>query len=251
MPLHPVQRQSVADAVFEQLSGEVLTGELEPGDELPAERALTQALGVNRQAVREALQRLAEAGLVEIRHGGRTKVRDYRRAAGLELLPRLLVRGDGRVDAAVAEGILELRACLGPDIARRCAERGDDQTRRTVAGLTEQMRDAGDDLDALAALDLQLWDTLVDGSGNIAYRLAFNGLLRTYEPITGVLQETFAEELRDHPGRAVLSAAVVAGDGPAAAAAAQRLLGRGERAVRRLLHTIDAHAAEETGHDDD
>ena len=246
MPLQPVQRQSVADAVFEQLSGEVLGGELGPGDELPAERALTQALGVNRQAVREALQRLSEAGLVEIRHGGRTRVRDYRRAAGLELLPRLLVRADGSVDSDVAAGILELRACLGPDIARRCAERARDETRHAVAELAEQMRAAGDDLEMLAALDLQLWDTLVEGAGNIAYRLAFNGLRRTYEPITSVLQSTFADELRDHAGRAVLSAAVVAGDGPAAAAAAQRLLGRGERAVRRLLDTIAAHAEERT-----
>lgn len=245
MPLQPVQRQSVADAVFEQLSGEVLTGALEPGDQLPAERALTQALGVNRQAVREALQRLAEAGLVEIRHGGRTRVRDYRRAAGLELLPRLLVRADGSVDADVAAGILELRACLGPDIARRCAERAGTATREAAAELTEQMRGAGDDLAVLAALDLQLWDTLVEGAGNIAYRLAFNGLRRTYEPITAVLQATFADELRDHAGRAVLSSAVVAGDGPAAAAAAQRLLRRGERAVHRLLQSIAAHAADE------
>lgn len=241
MPLQRVHRQSVADAVFEQLSGEVLGGELEPGEELPAERALTTALGVNRQAVREALQRLAEAGLVEIRHGGRTRVTDYRRAAGLELLPRLLIRGDGSVDADVAVGILELRACLGPDAARRCAENADEEVRRGVAELVAQMRDAGDDLVALSALDLQLWDALVDGSGNLAYRLAFNSLRRTYEPITSVLRETFADELRDHAGRAVISAAVVAGDGPAAAAATQRLLGRGERAVRRLLHTIQAH----------
>ena len=246
MPLQPVHRQSVAAAVFEQLSDEVLTGELGPGEELPAERALTQALGVNRQAVREALQRLAEAGLVEIRHGGRTRVRDYRRSAGLELLPRLLIRADGSVDADVAIGILELRACLGPDIARRCAERGDEAARTTVGALAEQMRAAGDDLEALSALDLQLWDTLVEGSGNLAYRLAFNSLRRTYEPITGLLRETFAEELRDHAGRAVISAAVAAGDGPAAAAATQRLLGRGERAVRRLLQTIQAHAEQET-----
>ena len=241
MPLQPVQRQSVASAVFDQLSNEVLTGELGPGEELPAERALTQALGVNRQAVREALQRLAEAGLVEIRHGGRTRVTDYRRTSGLELLPRLLIGADGTVDADVAMSILELRACLGPDIACRCAERCSDAVRDAVTGRVEQMEEAGDDLDRLAGLDVEFWDTLVEGSGNIAYRLAFNGLRRTYEPITGLLQSTFAEELRDQRGRRVIAAAIAAGDGPAAAAAAQRLLGRGERAVRRLLQTLEAH----------
>jgi DNA-binding FadR family transcriptional regulator len=242
MPLQPVQRQSVAAAVFDQLSAEVLTGELEPGEELPAERVLTEALGVNRQAVREALQRLAEAGLVEIRHGGRTKVRDYRRTAGLELLPRLLINADGSVDAAVAMSILELRACLGPDIAGRCAERATPGVRAAVADIVEQMVQAGDDLDQLAALDVIFWETMVDGSGNLAYRLAFNGLRRTYDPITGLLQSTLAEELLDQPGRGVISAAIAAGDRAAAAAAAQRLLGRGERAVRRLLQTIEAHS---------
>src|SRR5687768_18197671 len=114
MPLQPVLRSSVSDAVFDQLLDEVLSGGIDAGEELPAERALTEALGVNRQAVREALQRLAEAGLVEIRHGGRTRVTDYRRTSGLELLPRLLIRADGSVDTDVAMSILELRACLGP-----------------------------------------------------------------------------------------------------------------------------------------
>lgn len=239
MPLQPVQRQSVADAVFDQLAAQVLTGALDAGAQLPAERALTEALGVNRQAVREALQRLAEAGLVEIRHGGRTRVRDYRRAAGLELLPRLLVRGDGSVDADVAVAIMELRSCLAPDVARRCAQRAGPDVAAAVSDTVEQMGAADGDLERLVTLDLALWDTLVDGAGNIAYRLAFNALRRTYEPIAGVLQTLLEAELTDHAGRRVLAAAVAAGDGPAAAAAAQRLVTRGETALRGLLAQLD------------
>jgi DNA-binding FadR family transcriptional regulator len=238
MPLQPVQRQSVTDAVFEQLLDEVLTGELDAGVELPAERALTEALGVNRQAVREALQRLSAAGLVEIRHGGRTRVADYRRAAGLELLPRLLLDPDGRIDGSVAASIMELRSCLGPDVTRRCAERAGAATVAQISALVEQMAAADGDLDTLAGLDLQLWDVLVDGAANIAYRLAYNSLRRTYEPIAQLLTATLADELRDHPGRRVIASAIAAGDGTAAAAATQRLLRRGEDAVRRLVDTL-------------
>jgi DNA-binding FadR family transcriptional regulator len=238
MPLQPVQRSSVADAVFEQLLDGVLRGELDPGDELPAERALTAALGVNRQAVREALQRMAAAGLVEIRHGGRTRVSDFRRGAGLELLPRLLLGPDGGVDASVATAIMELRSCLGPDVARRCAERAAATTAAAVTAVVDQMAAAGSDLDVLATLDAQLWDQLVEGADNIAYRLAYNGLRRTYEPIAQLLTPTLAPELEDHAGRRVIASAVVAGDGPAAAAAAARLLRRGEDAIRALLESI-------------
>lgn len=238
MPLEPVQRSSVADAVFGQLLDGVLSGELNAGAELPAERALTEALGVNRQAVREALQRLAAAGLIDIRHGGRTRVTDYRRTAGLDLLPRLLLAADGTVDRAVATSIMELRACLGPEIAQRAAERADDLLRRHIVALAEEMAAAGDDLDLLAELDLALWDALVEGSDNIAYRLSFNGLRRTYEPLAELLRETLAEELTDHANRGALAAAVAHGDGPGAAAAARLVLAKGESAVVRLLETL-------------
>ena len=239
MPLQPVARSSVSDAVFDQLLDEVLSGEIDAGDPLPGERALTQALGVNRQAVREALQRLAEAGLVEIRHGGRTRVRDYRATAGLDLLPRLLVRGDGSVDAGVANSLMELRAALGPEVARRCAERRTDAQLRDITQLVDDMAGAEQDLEALVPLDLQFWDAVVEGADNIAYRFAFNGMRRTYEPIAALLQTTLAPELTDHAGRRVIAAAIAAGDGPAASAAAHRLLARGETAVRELLASLD------------
>src|SRR5690348_9206426 len=114
MPLQPVARQSVSDAVFEQLRDEILSGRLTPNEALPAERTLTEVLGVNRQAVREALKRLHQAGLVEISHGGSTRVRDYRSSAGLDLLETLLIAADGSIDARVARSIMEMRACIGP-----------------------------------------------------------------------------------------------------------------------------------------
>ena len=234
MPLQKVRRSSVSSDVFDQLVQEVLSGGFSPGEALPGERTLTEALGVNRQAVREALQRLAEAGLVDIRHGGRTRVTDYRRAAGLELLPRLLVNAAG-VDADVAASIMELRTCLGPDIARRCAQRADQASRHGVADAVAQMEAAADDLDELAELDLQMWEHLVDGSGNVAYRLAFNQLRRTYEPVSDVLRETLRAELTDHKNRRDLAAAVASGDDEGAAAAARRLLSQGEDAVRNVF----------------
>ena len=87
MPLQPVTRRSVPDEVFDQVLAEVVDGELEAGEPLPSERRLAEVLGVSRPAVREALQRMAQTRLLEVRHGGATTVRDFRRYAGLDLLP--------------------------------------------------------------------------------------------------------------------------------------------------------------------
>src|SRR4029077_11083053 len=122
MALQPVNRRSVPEDVFEQIVAEVLSGEMRPGESLPSERRLAEVLGVSRPAVREALKRLSEAGLVEVRQGDATTVRDFRRHAGLDLLPRLLTRA-GELDLSVVRSILETRLHNGPKVAELAAQR--------------------------------------------------------------------------------------------------------------------------------
>ena len=77
----------------------------------------------SRHAVREALKRLQEAGLIRISHGGATRVRDWRHDGGLDLLLALAAQGDAPPELELERAALELRACIGADAARRCAER--------------------------------------------------------------------------------------------------------------------------------
>ena len=107
--------------VFDQIVAEVLSGGMQPGETLPSERRLAEVLGVSRPAVREALKRLSAAGLVEVRQGDSTTVRDFRRHAGLDLLPSLLLRS-GELDLAVARSILEARLHNGPKVAELAAQ---------------------------------------------------------------------------------------------------------------------------------
>ena len=94
--LRPVRKQSLSDAVFEQLRDQIVSGAMVPGAALPAERVLCEALGVNRGSVREALKRLQQSRLVSVRHGGTSHVLDYRASAGLDLLADLIVTAAGR-----------------------------------------------------------------------------------------------------------------------------------------------------------
>src|SRR5947208_10184721 len=154
MRLEPVQRRSLPDAVFEQLTSEIVAGAVPAGDTLPPERALTEQLGVNRQAVREALQRMALLGLVDIRHGEATRVRDFRSSATPELLTWLIVRPDGSVDSAVVRSVFELRATVGADAARLCASRAVPKAVNAIATVVDQMADAiraGDDVELFSS----------------------------------------------------------------------------------------------------
>ncbi len=236
MELRPVTRLSVSDAAYAQLRDEILSGRLAPGDAVPSERTLTELLGVNRQAVREALKRLDQAGLIEITHGGATKVCDYRTSAGLDLLADLLLHGGG-VDVVVARSVMEMRACIGPDAARLCADRVVPATVAAMERCTTAMRSAlgeGDDL-RLAALDWELWALIIDGADNIAYRLAFNSLRAAAEPLNELLLPLRSAELRDVATRDAMVAAIAGHDSTAAEAAARHLLRAGSAAISLAL----------------
>lgn len=234
MALQPVNRRSVPEDVFEQIVAEVLSGEMQPGESLPSERRLAEVLGVSRPTVREALKRLIAAGLVEVRQGDATTVRDFRRHAGLDLLPRLLIRA-GELDLSVVRSILETRLHNGPKVAELAAE-------RCGRGLAEPLDQA---LAALEAEDdpverqrhaLTFWDHIVDGADSIAFRLMYNTLRATYEPALPALATVMADEVGRPLAYRELADAITAGDPPRARTAAQNLL---EPATTALLDALD------------
>jgi GntR family transcriptional repressor for pyruvate dehydrogenase complex len=240
--LRPVQRQSLSDAVFEQIRDQIVRGERRPGSSLPAERALCDALGVNRSAVREALRRLEQAGLVVVRQGGASRVRDYRESASLDLLSTLLVTPAGDFDPRVVRSILEMRSAIGPDTARLAATRAGAPCASTLDDAIDSMRAAAGDLAGLQECAKTFWSRLVDGSDNVAYRLAFNALHATYDRVRGLLAHAMEPELSDVTPYVAVANAVRAGDGAGAEAAARELLERGARGLLAVLERVTARA---------
>jgi DNA-binding FadR family transcriptional regulator len=235
MALQRVARRSVPDEVYDQLLAELLDGEFGPGQALPSERRLAEVLGVSRPAVREALQRLSHAGLVEVRQGDATTVRDFRRHGGLDLLPRLLAPA-GQLDLTVARSILEARLHVGPKIAELAALRGGPglgvPLNEAVAALA-----ADDDPVSQQRRALDFWHLLVDGADSIAFRLMFNGMLSAYEPAIEALAVVMSAEVERVEAYQAVADAVIAGNGELARDRAEELL---SYATTSLLAAIDA-----------
>ena len=171
--------------------------------------------------MREALKRLQQAGLVQISQGGATRVRDWRSSAGLEVLLDLVEQGSEPTGELI-RSVLEMRASVGTDAARLCARRGSAEVRAGVeeaASATATAIEGGD----VAALEgfVSLWERIVDGSENVAYRLGLNSLnaaLSAYPELGESLAPRNGDALR------ALGKAVGSGDDEGAAVAARALL---------------------------
>jgi DNA-binding FadR family transcriptional regulator len=133
--------------------------------------------------------------------------------------------------ATLTRDMLEMRAVIGSDAARLCAERADEPARATVRALAEDYAGIGADLDALAAANVELWRAIVLGSRNVAYLLSFNSLVADALAIAPVPPEQRTAELLDVPGHLRLARLVEAGDARGAYDQAGALLGRSVTAL--------------------
>jgi DNA-binding FadR family transcriptional regulator len=214
MPLRAIQSQSLGDQVFEQLTREILTGHFAPGDQLPSERALVTTFRVNRHVVREALKRILQLGLVRSNHGGGTVVLDFKNTAGLDLMA--LMAEHSQADAETMSywlAIHEMRAALGADAARLCALRGPEELKAKLVAIANRMVEIGDG-PGLFDLEIEFWDLVIDGSGNIAYRLGYNTLIKGVlaKATIDVARTWSIHEIKEDGYRVVIAGAIADGN---------------------------------------
>jgi DNA-binding FadR family transcriptional regulator len=218
VPLRAIHNRSLADQVFEQLAREIVIGRYPPASSLPAERMLATVFGVNRHVVREGLKRLEQIGLLKVSQGGGTKVLDFKRHAGLDLLALMAEHATGGRDvAAVWVAVLEMRAAIAADIARLCAERAPASLKEELLAITGEMRNAVE-VAQLHRLEVRFWDRVVEGAQNLAYRLAFNTLIKSAQVMGSTADEWAARELRANDYRSSIAKAIAEGDAPRAEA---------------------------------
>lgn len=117
----PIIRRKLSDEVFDRLKAMIISGERGPGETLPSERELMARFGVGRPAIREAMQALANLGLVTINHGERARVRQLTAESAmrqLDPIAQLLLS----VSPESLEHLKEARSFFERGMVRRAAE---------------------------------------------------------------------------------------------------------------------------------
>src|SRR3954451_10789960 len=134
------------DALPDQIAARVIRliteRRLQPGDRLPPERELAQAMGVSRSSLREALRALSLLGVTEMRQGDGT----YLTALDPEALMRpfglVLALGDGQM-----KELFEARRVIELGLAALAAGRIDDLTLEELRRCVRDSAAAVDDED--------------------------------------------------------------------------------------------------------
>ena len=121
MPFQKVQSEKLAQSVVRQIELLILRGILRPGERLPAERELSERMGVSRPSLRDAVAELQARGLLVSRAGAGIFVAEVLGSAFSEALVQLFATHDEAVFDYIAfrrdvEGLaVERAARLGSE----------------------------------------------------------------------------------------------------------------------------------------
>ncbi|NLG21252.1 MAG: FadR family transcriptional regulator [Actinomycetales bacterium] len=134
------RRRQTGPSTAEEIKGFIRDQGLGPGDPLPTEAELCEALGVSRSSVREAIRTLESLDIVTVRHGYGTYV------GGLSLAPLvsgLIFRGSLNRDGTfrTLREVLQVRIALDLGVAEELVEAYRNTTNDELRALVEQMRE--------------------------------------------------------------------------------------------------------------
>lgn len=236
MSAEAVKNVTLADQIFGQIARRIITGELAPGESLPPERAMAESFGVNRHAVREAVKRAQQAGLVKVVHGGGIRVLDIRSSASVDILQLMVPEQATEISPQIYEywlAVLELRVAFAAEVARRCAERAPREVGEELMEIVAKMRAARND-EMLLLLDERFWTVAADGCGNIAYRLLLNSIVKIAFSARDLAASWVAREVANADFQAPIAEAILAGDADAAERAARETFQASVDALRAM-----------------
>lgn len=195
-----IKAQSPAGFAEEYIVTSIWNGKFPPGSILPAERELSELIGVTRTTLREVLQRLSRDGWLTIKHGKPTKVNDFWQTSSLNIL-ETLAQLDPEGVPDLVDQLLAARTNISAVFIRGAIKNNPD---KAIAAIDKAITVENTEI-AFAEFDYQLNHVLAMASSNAIYVLILNGFKGLYEkiarfyfsyPESRVLAKTFYAELK-------------------------------------------------------
>jgi GntR family transcriptional repressor for pyruvate dehydrogenase complex len=134
----PIVTKKIYEEIVDQIRELIARGELKPGQKLPSEREMSESMGVSRASVREALTAMEAIGILDIRPGEGTFVKETSSLETFKPLAFVLA-----VEKNPGQQMMEVRRVLESESAALAALRADEEHLIKIRHILDQMKSAG------------------------------------------------------------------------------------------------------------
>jgi GntR family transcriptional repressor for pyruvate dehydrogenase complex len=124
----PITRLRLHEEIVTIIQKQIMNGTILPGTKLPPEREMAETFNVNRTTLREALSKLENLELIEIRHGDGVYAKNFLESGNMDLIKAAVSIDE---DNVTLFSVLEARRFVVPGMAYLAAQR------RTTTDLDE------------------------------------------------------------------------------------------------------------------
>lgn len=171
---------SLVDNIRSELLGKILSGELQPGDRLPAERDMAEQLGVSRSSLHHAILQLETQGFLKVEARRGTTVANYRKHPTPQSLSALVGYGSVEIDEPLFHDLMDARIWLETGCARRACHNIYESTFEEMLSIAGRIESERRDLPGIVYRYHYL---LTQASGNSVFSMMF----RAFEPVITTL----------------------------------------------------------------
>jgi len=135
-----IDKKTIIERIRDQILSLIYEGKLLAGNKLPSETELMKIFGVSRPAVREAIHVMIGEGILEIKHGKGTYVRELSSASAIKSEVVNLLLKSANFEEIL--DVLEVRATLEPAIAARVAQYASEADFEDLEKILDQCEEA-------------------------------------------------------------------------------------------------------------
>lgn len=170
----PITRFRLHEEIVTIIQKQIINGTIMPGTKLPPERELAATFNVNRTTLREALRKLENLELLEIRHGDGVYAKNFLESSNMDLIKAASAMGE--INKTILN-LLEVRRIVVPEMASLAAQR------RTAKDLTEFEQVIFHQELTMLERDIKVHQLIARYTHNLVYTILlnfFNQFIREY-----------------------------------------------------------------------
>jgi len=220
-----ISAPSLKEVCVQEILTKILSGELKPGDRLPAERELAEAMGISRSSVNHGIMELENMGFLTITPRRGTVVNDYRANPTPQSLAAVMRYSSIQMEQSLFADLTNTRLLIEVECARLACANIYDTTLEKMQKLVDELSKEPEDPTELL---YRFHYLLTAASGNSVYAMIYRGFETV---LCTLIRQHYSMRSEDIKETALLHGqlldAIRQKDAPAAQELAKRILAQG------------------------
>lgn len=163
---------SLKEICVQEILTKILSGELKPGDRLPPEREIAEAMGISRSSVNHGIMELETMGFLSITPRRGTVVNDYRTRPTPQSLAAVMRYSSVQMEQSLFSDLMDTRLLIEVESARLACSNIYDTTLEKMRNLADALAQEPEDPTEIL---YRFHYLLTAASGNSVYSMIYRG----------------------------------------------------------------------------